>query len=108
MKAYLNVQLLQHLGKYKTIVERDIKIKMSDGTEINADIFRPDSDEKFPAIFRFDLYDQMVQTAPMMTNSFSTKFFRHPGQEMGNAHIEAGDPDAYVCRTFSNIYFEWE
>jgi predicted acyl esterase len=87
-------------SKYKPIVKRDVKIKMSDGTEINADIFRPDSDEKFPAIFGFHPYDQVAQTAPMITNSFSTNFFRHPGQEKGNAYIEAGDPDAYVRRGY--------
>jgi predicted acyl esterase len=87
-------------SKYKLIVKRDVKIKMSDGTEINADIFRPDSDEKFPAIFGFHPYDQVAQTAPMITNSFSTNFFKHPGQEKGNAYIEAGDPDAYVRRGY--------
>ena len=87
-------------SKYKVLVERDVKIKMSDGTEMNADIFRPDSNEKFPAIFGFHPYDQVAQTAPMTTNSFSTNFFRHPGQEQGNAYIEAGDPDAYVRRGY--------
>jgi predicted acyl esterase len=87
-------------SKYRTTIERDVKIKMSDGIEINADIFRPDSDEKFPAIFGFHPYDQLAQTAPMTTNSFSTNFFRHPQQEKGNAYIEAGDPDAYVRRGY--------
>ena len=87
-------------SKYKTVVERDIRIPMSDGTDMNADIFRPDGDEKFPAIFGFHPYDQVAQTAPMITNSFSTNFFRHPGQEKGSAFIEAGDPDAYVRRGY--------
>jgi hypothetical protein len=87
-------------SKYKTVVERDIKIPMSDGTEMNADIFRPDSDEKFPAIFGFHPYDQTAQTAPMKHSSFSTLFFRHPGQEKGNAYIEAGDPEAFVRRGY--------
>jgi predicted acyl esterase len=87
-------------SKYRTTIERDVKIKMTDGIEINADIFRPDSDEKFPAIFGFHPYDQVAQTAPMTTNSFSTNFFRHPKQEKGNAYIEAGDPDAYVRRGY--------
>jgi len=87
-------------SKYKVIVERDVKIKMSDGTEINADIFRPDSDEKFPAIFGYHPYDQEAQTAPIKHSSFSTFFFRNPGQEKGNAYIEAGDPDAFVRRGY--------
>ena len=36
--------------RYEITVERDVRIPLSDGTEISADIFRPDSDEKFPAI----------------------------------------------------------
>jgi predicted acyl esterase len=87
-------------SKYKVIVERDVKIKMSDGAEINADIFRPDSDEKFPAIFGYHPYDQEAQTAPIKPSSFSTFFFRNPGQEKGNAYIEAGDPDAFVRRGY--------
>jgi predicted acyl esterase len=87
-------------SKYKVIVERDAKIKMSDGTEMNTDIFRPDSDEKFPAIFGFHPYDQEAQAAPIKHSSFSTFFFRNPGQEKGNAYIEAGDPDAFVRRGY--------
>jgi predicted acyl esterase len=62
---------------------------MSDGVEINADIFRPDIDEAFPAIFGFHPYNQMAQTAPITTQSFSINFFKNPGQEEGNAYIEA-------------------
>jgi predicted acyl esterase len=37
--------------KYKNIiVERDVRIKMSDGVEISADVFRPDTNEKLPAV----------------------------------------------------------
>src|SRR4030042_6933064 len=89
--------------KYKVLVERDAKIRLSDGVELNADIFRPDSDEKFPAIFGFHPYNQMAQTAPMMTRSFSINFFRHPDQEEGNAYIEAGDPYAYVPRGYVHV-----
>ena len=87
-------------SKYKVVVERNIKVKMSDGTELNADIFRPEGDEKFPAIFGFHPYDQVAQTAPMTINSFSTNFFKHPGQDKGNAYIEAGDPEAFVRRGY--------
>jgi len=87
-------------SKYKVAVEHDVKVKMSDGTELNADIFRPDSDEKFPAIFGFHPYEQKAQTAPMKHGYFSTLFFRQPGQEKGNAYIEAGDPAAFVRRGY--------
>ncbi|MCJ7594369.1 MAG: CocE/NonD family hydrolase, partial [Desulfobacterales bacterium] len=86
--------------RYKVVIERDVKIGMSDGIDLNADLFRPESDGQFPAIFGFHPYNQTAQTAPMMTRSFSTNFFRLPGQEEGNAYIEAGDPYAYVPRGY--------
>ena len=39
--------------KYNLRVEQNVRIRVTDGTEINADIFHPDSNEKFPAIFGF-------------------------------------------------------
>ena len=69
--------------KYKVLVERGVKIRMSDGVELNADIFRPDSDEKFPAIFGFHPYDQVAQTGPITINSLSTNFFKLPGTGEG-------------------------
>ena len=87
-------------SKYKVIVERDVKIPMADGTKMNADIFHPNSHEKFPAIFGFHPYEQGPQTAPMKPTSFSTLFSRHPGQEKGNAYIEAGEPEAFVRRGY--------
>ena len=86
--------------KYKVLVERNVKVRMSDGVELNADIFRPDSNEKFPAVFGFHPYDQVCQTAPITKSALSTNFFKNPGQEKGNAFIEAGDPDAYVRRGY--------
>ncbi len=35
-------------SKYKCIVERNVKISMRDGCGLNADIFRPEGDERFP------------------------------------------------------------
>jgi predicted acyl esterase len=86
--------------KYKELIDRNIRIPLSDGVEINADIFHPDGDGTFPAIFGFHPYNQMAQTAPIITQSFSINFFKNPGQEEGNAYIEAGDPYAYVSRGY--------
>ncbi|MBN2062247.1 MAG: CocE/NonD family hydrolase [Deltaproteobacteria bacterium] len=36
--------------EYGIISERNIKARMSDGVEINVNLFRPDSDERFPAL----------------------------------------------------------
>src|SRR4030067_917819 len=44
--------------KYRVVVERDVRIPMRDRIEISADLFRPDSHERFPAIFGFHPYRQ--------------------------------------------------
>ena len=89
--------------KYNVFVERDLQITMNDGTEINADIFRPDSDEKFPAILGFHPYEQAPQTAPIKPKSLSSVAFLHPGEEKGRGWIEAGDPNFFVRRGYVNV-----
>jgi predicted acyl esterase len=86
--------------KYNIVVERDRRITMSDGTEISADIFRPDSNEKFPAILGIHPYPQQPQTAPIKPNSFSSVTFPHPGEEKGRGWIESGDPNFFVRRGY--------
>ena len=89
--------------KYNVVVERDVRIVMSDGTEISADIFRPQTDEKFPAILGIHPYPQQPQTAPIKPNSFSSVTFPHPGEEKGRGWIEAGDPNFFVRRGYVQV-----
>ncbi|OGP63762.1 MAG: hypothetical protein A2169_05125 [Deltaproteobacteria bacterium RBG_13_47_9] len=89
--------------KYDFIVERDVRIVMKDGTEISADIFRPDSSEKFPGILGIHPYPQQHQTAPVKPNSFSSVTFPHPGEEKGRGWIESGDPNFLVRRGYVQV-----
>ena len=89
--------------KYNLIVERDVRIVMKDGTEISADIFRPDSNEKFPAVLGIHPYPQQPQTAPIKPNSFSSVTFPHPGEEKGRGWIESGDPNFLVRRGYVQV-----
>ena len=86
--------------KYSVVVEQDVKITMSDGTQINADIFRPDSDEKFPAILGYHPYHQAAQSAPIRPGAFPLK---DPGQEKNAGYIEAGDPNFFVRRGYVHV-----
>ncbi len=81
--------------KYGVVVEPDVKIPMSDGTLINADLFRPDGEGKFSAIFGFHPYHQAAQSAPIRPGAFPLK---DPGQERNSGYIEAGDPNFFVRR----------
>lgn len=89
--------------KYNVIVRRDAKIPISDGIEINADIFCPDSNERFPAILGMHCYPQEPQTAPIKPNSFSSGTFMHPKEEKRRGWLEAGDPNFFVRRGYVHI-----
>ena len=43
---------------YKWKLEKDIDMPMRDGTMLKADVFRPDSDEKFPVILNMGIYQK--------------------------------------------------
>jgi predicted acyl esterase len=89
--------------KYGVLTEIDVKIPMSDGTVLNAKVFRPDAPGRFPAILGYFPYDMDMQTAPVQVDSFSSVVFKHPNQEKANASIEAGDPNFYVRRGYAHI-----
>lgn len=84
--------------KYKVITERDVKIRLSDGTELNADVFRPDSQERFSALLGLHAYDQTPQSAPIKAQALSVAIGRAFGQEKvtrGNllgTFISGGEP----------------
>ena len=66
--------------KYNVVAERDVKIPISDGVTLSCDVFRPDTNEKFPAILGFHPYHQSGQTAQMKSTLGSSAQYRHPGQ----------------------------
>jgi len=88
---------------YNYIVEKDIKIVMSDGVKLSCNIWRPLGEGKFPAILSFHNYHSEGQTGPIKPTAISTAQWRHPGQERTNASLEAGDPIFFVRRGYSHI-----
>lgn len=89
--------------KYSVLVERDVKIPMRDETLLNADVFRPNTEEKCPAILGYFPYNLDMQSAPIHVDSFSSVVFKHPNQEKANASIEAGDPNFYARRGYVHV-----
>jgi putative CocE/NonD family hydrolase len=89
--------------KYGVLVERDVKIPMSDGVKLSCDVFRPESKERFPAILGFHCYHQTGQTGPMKPAAISATQWRHPGQERTNASLESGDPNFFVRRGYVHV-----
>ncbi len=79
--------------EYGIIEERHVPIPMSDKTKIDADIFRPNSKGKFPALLGVHCYSNPLQSAPIMPG----------GINIHNACIEAGDYNFYVRRGYIQI-----
>ena len=52
--------------EYGVIVERDVMITMRDGTLIAANIYRPDSPGKFPALHAADSYQKDLDHLPLL------------------------------------------
>ena len=89
--------------KYGMVVERNVRIRMSDGTEISADIFRPDTDEKFPALLGMHAFEQAPQAAPIKPVAFSSVVSLHPSEEKARGPLEAGDPNFFVRRGYVQV-----
>ncbi len=89
--------------KYEITVERDVKIKITDGTEIDGDIFRPNSNEKFPAIFGFSPYRKVPQSASIRPGAFSISPGKLGERDKSAAYVEAGDPNFFVRRGYAHI-----
>jgi len=80
--------------KYKIITERHLSIPMSDGVNIDADIYRPHSEGKFPAILGVHQYEPEVLSAPLMPHGISVT----------DGGIEGGDPNFYVPRGYVQVF----
>ncbi len=91
--------------EFDVIVERDVKIPAADGTLINADIWRPKSDRRFPALFGFHPYNLAGQTAPILPRGMipSGLLGIGSGREKGNASLESGDPNFYARRGYVHV-----
>lgn len=89
--------------KYNVIVERDVKVTMSDGVKLDCDIFRPSASGKFPAILGLSPYRKAPQTAAITPTASSAPLFRLPGQEKGSGYLEAGDPNFFVRRGYVQV-----
>jgi predicted acyl esterase len=77
---------------YGVTVSRSVKIRMSDGVVLDADIFQPDDPGRFPALLGVHAYDNAMQSTPSLPQAMQ-------GQ---NAQAEAGDPSFYARRGYAH------
>ncbi len=88
---------------YNIIVERNVRIPMSDGVEISADVLRPDSHDKFPAILGVHAFGKHFKLAPMKPVAFTWGAFVPPSQEKGAGMLESGNPNFFVRRGYVQV-----
>ncbi len=79
--------------EHGVIAQHDVLITMSDGIRVAAQIFRPTTPGKFPAILGVHAYDAEMQYAPSRPQAVQGK----------NAQAEAGDPQFFVRRGYAHI-----
>jgi putative CocE/NonD family hydrolase len=89
--------------KYQVVADEDVKIGMTDGTKLSANVWRPTGDGKFPAILSFHCYHSDGQTGPIKPAALSTAQWRNPGQERTNASLESGDPLFFARRGYTHV-----
>jgi predicted acyl esterase len=89
--------------KYNCVIDRDVKIPISDGIEIDVDIVRPDADGRFPAILSLSPYPKEPQYLPIRPRKMSTAVQLNPGEERHRGHLESGDPFFYARRGYAHV-----
>lgn len=80
---------------YKINSEKNVFVKMRDGTRLACDIYRPDVQGKFPALLAVSPYGKDVQLLKIPPKS------RQLGAEWGI--IEAGDTEYFVSRGYVHV-----
>jgi predicted acyl esterase len=85
--------------EYDIVVERNVTIPVSDGITIDSDVFRPRSNDKFPALISISPYSKELQTTRIWPRGMSTGMVHG----CGNGVIEAGAIDFFVRRGYVRI-----
>ncbi len=88
--------------KFKVHVDKNVSIRMSDGIQLDADIFRPSSEGRFPALVSAHPYSKVGQTEPVKVNSTSG-VVPHPGEERTRGSLEAGDPYFFARHGYAQV-----
>jgi len=83
----------------KMVQERDVMVPMLDGIHLCADVYRPDSEEKFPAILAFAVYNKDLQT-PEIAEAIPPQPAWSP---LWTGQLEAGNTKYFVSRGYAHI-----
>lgn len=81
------------------IANRDVEVPMRDGKKLAVDIYRPDSEEKFPALLAFAIYNKDLQ-GPDAAEALPPQPSWAP---MWAGLLEAGDTKFFVSRGYVHV-----
>ncbi len=81
------------------IAEKDVAVPMRDGVNLSVDIYRPDSNEKFPVLLAFSIYNKDLQ-APEVAASLPPQ---PAWSSLWAGLLEAGDTKYFVSRGYVHV-----
>lgn len=81
------------------IAEKDVAVPMRDGLKLAVDVYRPKSDEKFPALLAFAIYNKDLQ-GPDAADALPPQPSWAP---MWAGLLEAGDTKFFVSRGYVHV-----
>lgn len=81
------------------IVERDVMVKTRDGVRLCIDIYRPDTDEKVPALLAFAIYNKDIQ-GPDVAAALPPQ---PSWSALWSGPQEAGDTRFFVSRGYAHV-----
>jgi predicted acyl esterase len=82
-----------------TIAEKDVLVPMRDGVKLAIDVYRPNSDERFPALLAFAIYNKDLQ-GPDAAEALPPQPSWAP---MWAGLLEAGDTKFFVSRGYVHV-----
>ena len=82
---------------HSVAVEKRMRAPMRDGVHLSVDVFRPESEERFPALLAYSPYWNEGQYLPVPPGN------PHPTATWGNFAIECGDSEYFATRGYAHV-----
>ena len=81
--------------KYDVLIERDVKVRMPDGTLLDGNVYRPAAPERFPVILGAHAYNKELQSPPLRPVGFTPM----------RGYMESGDSTFFARRGYVHAVF---
>jgi predicted acyl esterase len=81
--------------QYDVTIDRDVKVRMPDGTSLDGNIYRPSSSERFPVILGAHAYNKDLQSPPIRPVGFTPM----------RGYMESGDSTFFARRGYVHAVF---